>query len=209
MENKNEKIVILGFGGHAKSIADSILRNGYYQIVGYTDKRDCNNCFTYLGSDEVLEYVYRQGVHKAALGVGFMGKSRIRDELVSIAKDIGFEFPAIIDHSAILAENVQIGEGTFIGKRAVINADSKIGEYCIVNSGAIIEHDNKIDDYSHVAIGSILCGNITIGNHTFVGAGTTIIQGKVIGDNCVLGANSTVLSNVESNVKCYGIVDLN
>ncbi|WP_156032724.1 hypothetical protein [Selenomonas sp. FC4001] len=32
-----EDIVLVGFGGHAKSVADCIEREGKYHIAGYTD----------------------------------------------------------------------------------------------------------------------------------------------------------------------------
>lgn len=205
MENR-DKIVILGFGGHAKSVADSILKGGRYHIVGYTDTHGCNSQFEYLGTDDELIKIYKQGTHKAALGVGYLGNSMIRDKLVHIAHEIGFEFPAIIDPSAIISEDAVIGEGTFVGKRVVINAGARIGDFCIINTGAIIEHENTVEDYSHVAVGVILCGNITVGHHSMIGAGSTVIQGKTIGDNCIIGANSTIISHVEDNMKCYGIV---
>ncbi len=199
-------VVILGFGGHAKSIVDSIMQEGKYNIVGYTDNNDCHCAFSYLGTDERLATVYHNGVHKAVLGVGFLGNSLIRDRIVDIAKKIGFEFPIVVDPSAIIAKDVAIGEGCFIGKKAVINAGSIIGDFCIINTGSIIEHENRIGDYSHVSVGAILCGNVTIGNHSFIGAGTTVVQGQNIGSNCIIGANSTVISNIEDNVKIYGVI---
>ena len=207
MKNNRESIVILGFGGHAKSVADSIVKDGKYIIAGYTDTHDCKSRFKYLGTDDELSAPFRRGIHKAVLGVGFIGNSVIRDKLVHTAKAIGFEFPVIIDPSAVIADDVVIDEGTFIGKRAVINAETRIGTFCIINTGAIIEHENIINDYSHVAVGAILCGNVSVGCHSLIGAGTTVIQGKTIGDNCIIGANSTILSDVEDNMKCYGIVN--
>ena len=206
MESNKEDIVILGFGGHARSVTDSILRAGKYRIIGYTDTHDCKSQYKYLGADDELASLYKQGIHKAVLGVGFMGMSTIRDKLVRTAKEIGFDFPTIIDPTASIAEDAVIEEGTFIGKKSVINTETRIGAFCIVNTGTIIEHENVIDDYSHVAIGAILCGKVSVGHHSFIGAGTIVIQGKTIGDNCIIGANSTILSDVENNMKCYGIV---
>lgn len=206
MSNNTETIVLLGYGGHAKSVADSILQAGKHNIIGYTDLHECESCFPYLGTDDVLETLFRHGVRNAVLGVGYMGKSRIRDKLVYTAKRIGFQFPTIIDPSANVTEDAKIGEGTFIGKATVINTGSSIGNFCIINTGAIIEHENTIGSHSHVAVGSVLCGNVKIGHHSMIGAGTVIIQGINIGDNCIIGANSTVLSNVRDNMKCYGII---
>lgn len=207
MENNKERIVILGFGGHAKSVADSILKADKYIIIGYTDLHDCKSRFKYLGTDDELESLFKQGIRQAVLGVGFMGTTMLRDRLVCCAKKIGFEFPTIIDPTAIIAEDAVIGEGTFIGKKTVINADSRIGDFCIINTGGIVEHENIIDDHSHVSVGATLCGNVSVGHHSLIGAGTTVIQGKTIGNNCIIGANSIILSNVKDNTKCYGIVN--
>ena len=209
MVNDMEDIVIIGFGGHAKSVADSMIQTKKYNIVGYTDKENRHNGFVYLGTDECLPRIYSNGIHKAILGIGFLGNSRIRDKLVVILKKIGFEFPSIVDISATLARNVNLGEGCYVGKNAVINADSQIGSFCIINSGAIIEHENIIEDYSHVAVGSILCREVRVGNHTFIGAGSTVIQGIKIGENCIIGANSTVLTDIGDKMKVYGIININ
>lgn len=202
-----ESIVILGFGGHAKSVADSVIRTGQYRIAGYTDLHKCDTRYDYWGPDDMLVNIYQAGIHKAVLGIGYMGNSIIRDVLVRKAQEIGFEFPTIIDPSAIIASDVEIDEGTFVGKNVVVNSDTWIGKYCIINTGSIIEHENIIGDYSHISVGTVLCGNVKIGHHSMIGAGTIVIQGKSIGDNVLIGANSTVLANVEDNMKCYGAIN--
>ncbi len=201
-----EDIIIIGFGGHAKSVADSIATGHEYNIVGYTDvkKQVCN--YPYIGTDDALSDCFRRGIKKAVLGVGFLGGQSVRDALVNHAKEIGFEFPTIIDPSAIIASDVSIFEGTFIGKNVVINSGARVGKYCIINSGSIVEHECVVNDFSHISVGAILCGEVSVGDHTMIGAGTTVIQCKQIGNNCIIGANSTILSNISDNVKIYGVV---
>lgn len=198
--------MILGFGGHAKSVADSILRIGKFNVAGYTDMVDYGCGVQYLGTDDKLEDIFEGGVRKAVLGVGFMGNSFVRDSLIKIVKKIGYELPAIIDPTAAIAYDAVIGEGAFVGKNAVVNAGSVVGNCCIVNTGAIIEHDNVIGDCSHIAIGAALCGNVNVGHHSMIGANATVIQGRRIGSNCIVGANSTVIKDVEDGMKVYGIV---
>jgi len=202
-----EKIVIVGYGGHAKSISDSIKASGKYEICGYTDL--CENktaCISYLGNDDSLSQIFKEGVHFAAIGIGFMGDSNIRDRKYEQLKTIGYELPVIIDPSAIVADDAEIGEGTFIGKRAVINAAAKVGRMCIINTGAIIEHEDIVGDYTHIAVGSILCGQVRVGNHVFIGAGSTVIQCKEIGDNSFIGARSVVVKNVKNNTIARNLV---
>lgn len=198
-------IVILGMGGHAKSVADSIVAGGKYNIVGYTDVEERNCKYSYLGTDDALIDCFERGIHNAVLGVGFLGESSIRDNVVNKAKAIGFEFPIIIDPSATVALEVTVGEGTFIGKNAVINSGCKVGKCCIINTGAIIEHECIVDDFSHISVGAILCGEVYVGHHVMVGAGTTVIQCKNIGNNSVIGAGAVVNYNLSDNCTAVGV----
>lgn len=207
MVSNMEDIVIIGFGGHAKVVADSIELSMKYNIVGYTDIEKRASHYRYIGTDDRLIELYQSGVRKAVIGLGYLGRSNKRDEIVSFARDIGYEFPVICDSTAIVSKNVVIGEGTYVGKNVVINADSRVGKYCIINTGSIVEHENVVGDYSHISVGTILCGEVSIGHHSMIGAGTTVIQCKTIGNNCVVGANSTVLSDITDNLKVYGIIN--
>jgi len=200
-----KKIVIVGYGGHARSMADSIKSAGEYEICGYTDLRASEDGgLTYLGSDDNLEEIYASGIHCAVVGVGFMGNSDLRDKMYDKLKKIGYKLPAIVDPSAILAADAVIGEGTFVGKRAVVNASASVGKMCIINTGAIVEHEDVIGDYTHIAVGTTLCGQVAVGEHTLVGAGSVVIQGKHIGDHCIVGANSTVIRDLPDGCKAMG-----
>ncbi|MCM1326538.1 MAG: acetyltransferase [Bacteroidales bacterium] len=197
-----DKIIILGNGGHAASIVDALERQNQYEIAGYIvgdGQGTGDDKYPVLGNDDCLEKIFREGIHNAAVGIGFMGKSDLRERLWATLKQIGFTLPVICDPSAILAKNACIGEGSFIGKRAVLNANVSVGKMGIINTGAIIEHDCKVGDFSHVSVGSVLCGNVQIGQSTFVGANATVIQGKVIGNRCIVAAGMTIRKNVEDD----------
>lgn len=201
-----ERIVLLGYGGHAKSVVDSILSQGLYELAGYTDQEDKHSKeLAYLGTDKNLPDIFASGVTHAVIGIGFMGKSLIRDRLYETAKGIGFEFPRIIDPTAAVAVDAMIGEGTFIGKKAVVNAGAIIGKLCIVNTGSIIEHDNRIGSFSHIAVGATLCGDVTVGEHCLVGANATVIQGVRVGDNATIGAGSVVLHDIGNHEMVAGV----
>ena len=201
-----EDIILLGGGGHARSVADSIETCGKYRIVGYTDLDREDSYIPYLGTDEQLTNLYNNGIHNAVICVGFMGKSLVRDKLYNMVKSIGYDLPVIIDPSARISKRCDIDEGTFIGKGACVNTGTHIGKMCIINTNSVIEHDNCIRDFSHIAVGSVLCGNVKIGDHVFVGANSTIIQGITIESNAIVGAGSTVLHKVLRETTVYGIV---
>lgn len=193
-----DKIIILGKGGHAKSIVDTIERQGIFQIVGYVVNDECKEEGDYpiIGCDKDLEKIYQNGIHYVVIGIGYLGKGTVRNKLYEHLKKIGYSFPIIMDPTAIVSNKVEVEEGTFIGKGVIVNAGVHIGKMCIINTGAIVEHDCKIGDFSHIAVGTVLCGNVHIGNETLIGANATVIQGRRIGNKCIVGAGEVVRKNI-------------
>lgn len=206
MESKCfDDLVLVGGGGHALSVADSILGISKYRLIGYTDNTESDIKLNYCGTDDFLQNIYEDGVRHAAVGVGYLGKSLKRDELYKKLVQIGYELPVIVDSDSSVSALAVISEGTFVGKRAVVNANSIVGKMCIINTSAIVEHGNRIGDFSHISVGAVLGGDVTVGNHTLIGANATVIQGVTIGMNCIIGAGSLVLNNVPDNMRVVGI----
>lgn len=187
-----EDIVIVGFGGHAKSMADCIERMGVFRIIGYTDFENRHIKYEYLGTDDKLQAIYDSGVRKAAVGIGYLGKSELRCKVHNVLKKIGFELPIITDPSAIVANSAVVGEGTFIGKNAIINAEAKIGKMVIINTMALVEHECVVEDYSHIAVAAVLCGQVKVGKAAFIGANATVIQNMLIPEYKIVPAGITV-----------------
>lgn len=203
-----ESIILIGGGGHAKSIIDAIRGGGQWDIVGIIDiesKIGQNvDDVPIIATDAELEKLYKQGIAYAFVSVGSTGETDIRKQLVEKASDLGFLFPNIIDETAVIAKNAILGSGNFIGKKAIINAGSCIGNHTIINTGAIIEHDCQIEDYVHIATGSVLCGGVKVGEDTHIGANATVIQYKTIGKNVMIGAGSVVTRDISNAKKAYG-----
>lgn len=205
-----KKIVLIGGGGHCKSVLDALLRTNDYSRIVITDPdikvgTKVFGCQV-VGNDNELERLILDGFKYAFITVGSIIDTSLRKKLADKIEKIGFKIPIIIDPAATVSEYAKIGKGTFVGKNTVINADSEIGKNCIINTGSIIEHECYVSDFVHVSVGSILCGNVHIGKESFIGAGATVIQGVKIGSNTIVGANSTVLKDVGDNTTVYGIV---
>lgn len=196
-----EDIVLLGFGGHAKSVVDTIEKQKQYHIVGFTDKSKDKiyKGYRVIGDDDDLEKIFQSGVKNAFVTIGYLGDSDIRKQLYYRLRDIGYQVPAIIDDTAAIAEDAVIGEGTYVGKNAVINSDAAVGNMCIINTGAIVEHDCNVGDFSHIAVGAVICGMSKVGTETLVGANATILQCVEVGNKVKVGAGTVVLEKVPDN----------
>lgn len=203
-----EDIILLGGGGHCESVIDTIKESLLFNIVGILDRPekigDVISGVPVVGVDSDLQNWKENGVKNAFVTIGSIGDTHLRQKLYQNAKDIGFNFPIIIDKTAIVSSRAQIKEGTFIGKGAIINTSVKIGEQAIINSGAIVEHDSTIGNYCHIAPGTTLSGDVTIGNFTHIGTNTTIIQGIEVGEGTMIGAGSVVIRNIGNYKIAYG-----
>lgn len=202
-----ERIILVGGGGHCKSIIDSINGLEEFEIVGIVDKKISENMglgIDVIGNDENLGELYKSGIKNAFISVGSVGNPCIRVKLYNILKNIGYNFPKIIDKTAIVSESALINDGVFVGKGAIINAKVTIEKQCIINSGTIVEHDCNISEFVHLAPGVTLSGGVSIGKRTHVGTNCTIIQNVTIGNDVIVGAGSVIIKDIKNGLKVYG-----
>ncbi len=199
------KILLVGDGGHSKSVLDSLKASSFYCEIGIVSKiKSENNELKVVGCDNDLERLFNEGWNYAFITVGSVGDVNTRKRIYSTLKRIGFVVPNIIDKSAIVSETATLGEGIFVGKGAIINASSIVGNCSIINTNAVVEHDCKIGEFVHISPNSTLCGDVCVGNGSHIGAGSVVKQDLTIGSNTLIGIGSIVTKNIESNVIAYG-----
>nr|WP_154984724.1 NeuD/PglB/VioB family sugar acetyltransferase [Paenibacillus xylanexedens] len=204
----SDKILLIGGGGHCKSVLDSLQSSNLYSDIAIIDKlahvgKYLSNV-PIVGTDEQLEEFLNKGYHYAFIAVGSVGDPQPRIKLHQLVKSIGFRVPFIVDESAVIGSDTKLSEGVFVGKRAIVNSGSIISSCAIINSGAIIEHDCNVGKYAHVASGAVLTGGVTIGDNAHIGAHTVIRQNLSIGENTIIGIGSVVVETIGSNVVAYG-----
>lgn len=213
MGKVNEKILLIGGGGHCHSVIDSLCNNGKYDRIGVIAKDELNYevlkkdkiiADFLIGIDLELPNFFQNGWKHAFITLGSIGDSTIREKIYFMLEHIGFDLPIVIDKTSVVSEFSQIGAGVFIGKKAIVNAGSKIGRCAIINTGAIIEHDCEVGNFTHISPGTILCGKVKIGSESHIGAGSVIKQGIFVGNNAFIGAGSVVVNDVSNGVMAYG-----
>lgn len=201
-------ILLMGGGGHCKSVIDAIERTGVYEVAGIIDIQEKKGRtvinYPIVGTEDDLVSWFKNGVANCCITLGSVGNSMTRERLFRKAKEVGFSFPVIKDRSAIISDYAILEEGSFIGKGVILNADVKIGINAIVNTGAIIEHDCRVGAFSHISPGATLSGGVKVGNHTHVGTNSSVIQEVEIGNQTVIGAGSVVLKKIADNSIAYG-----
>lgn len=200
------RLLLIGGGGHCRSILDCAISSGRYDQFGIVDFDSSASALgiPVVGTDDDLPALLGSGWDSAFISVGSVGSTALRRKLYQKIKDLGFNIPVIADPTAVIAAGTEIGEGSFIGKNAVVNTGSVVGSCVIINTGAIIEHDCKVGDFSHMSPGAILCGQVKVGADSHVGAGTVVRQQITIGDCSLIGAGSVVVQDIPENVTAFG-----
>ncbi len=204
----NKKILLIGGGGHCKSVLDSLLGLKEYDKIGIVDKKENigRSLFgiPFIGCDDDLQALFDAGYGYAFITVGSIGNSNIRQNLFNQLCNIGYEVPTIVDSSAQVSKQAIIEPGVFIGKLCIVNAGASIHKGAIINSGAIIEHDCQIGEFAHIASGAVLGGEVVIGAGSHIGANASIRQQIQIEQNSIIGMGSVVLKDIQSDIMAYG-----
>ena len=164
-------IVILGDGGHAKVVEDSLERDG-----------STIHPWDYGAPDDVM----------LALGMSWPAHKRELAEKYDVGDPDKSRFGLVLHpHSMLNRANIDFGLQAMAG--SIIQVGCTIGKHVLVNTGAQIDHDCVIGDYCHIGPGAVLCGNVTLGEGCVIGAGTTIVQGVELDPGSIVKAGSLVI----------------
>lgn len=203
-----KNMVLLGGGGHAKSVLTVVKKLNQYRVAGYVDPKDRGQLLgvPYLGNDDDLKgLVSRYILHAAVIGIGNTSLSCIRPALMRFLDTLLLECPMICSPAAVVNEEVRLGKGTVVLDGAVVNSGTTIGDCCIINTQSTVEHDCILGDNIHVAPRALLNGGVSIGDNTLVGAGSIVIQGVRICPDCVIGAGAVVVRDIQDPGTYLGV----
>ncbi|MFA7254795.1 MAG: acetyltransferase [Candidatus Omnitrophota bacterium] len=194
-------VIVLGAGGHARVLLD-VLRLCKVKVLGVTDAQpshvDKRKLQTpVLGTDKaVLAYSPKKVL--LVNGLGSVSVTPKRAEIFKYFKDLGYHFAKAIHPSAIVAKDVQLGEGVQVMAGSVIQTGCKIGNNTIINTRVSIDHDCNIGSHVHIAPGAVLSGGISIGEGCHLGPCSVVIQGISIAPRSFIRAQLLVHRRVKS-----------
>ena len=203
-----EKIIVIGAGGLAKRLLDTVERTPGREIVGVVapEHRAGERVFGHpvLGDDEQLaDIVVRHGVDGALVAIGDNWR-RATVARAAAARVPGLRFVSAVHPSAQVARGATIGRGATVAAAAVLDADARIGDFALVQPGAIVSHDVDVGEFASVGLRAVAGGAARIGAYAAVGAGATLIHRITVGEHAVIGAGSTVTRDIPAFAVAYG-----
>ena len=194
------ELVLFGGGGHAKMLIDLFRQQTFFNLIGIIDDAiqlgKTVMGIRVLGDRKCLNSLLNQGIIMIANGLG-TNDLKTRIEISEHLRSIGFIFPAIIHHRAIVEPSVQFEDGVQVLAGAYIGTETVIKQDCVINTGAIVSHHCQIDSNSTISPGALLASKVKIGKKCLIGMGVKINAGVKIGDECRIGNGAIIHFDVK------------
>lgn len=204
-KSSKTNLVLVGGGGHCKSVID-VAESAGYNILGILDMpEDVGKQvldYKVIGTDDDIP----QYVDKAEfiITVGFIKNPAIRILIYNRIKEAGGKLATIVASTARVSKYATVGEGSVIMHQAFVNAGAQIGENCIINTFCNIEHDAHVGAQCHISTGTMVNGDCKIGERVFVGSQSVLANGIEVGDDIIVGAGSLVRKSIKTPGSYYG-----
>jgi sugar O-acyltransferase (sialic acid O-acetyltransferase NeuD family) len=165
-------VLIVGAGGHGRSVAEALLLRDEHDLVGFLDDVATAPVWRF-GIIGVTADLGRCSEHVDAAIVA-IGNNRAREILHERLQSVGIPLITVIHPSAFVSPSAVIGAGCSIMAGAVVGTEASLGQGVIVNSGAVVDHHCKADDYAHLGVNAAMAGGSVLGRSAWMQAGAAL-----------------------------------
>ncbi len=167
-------LVLVGGGGHCKSVIDVVEMQNEYKIEGILDTKervgDSVLGYTIIGTDKIIPELAQSDAW-FFITVGQIGRPDLRIKIFETIGNYTDNLATIISPLAHVSKHAKILKGSVVMHYSVVNANAIVGNNCIINTKALVEHDAVIEKHCHIATGAIVNGGTMIREGSFVGSG--------------------------------------
>jgi sugar O-acyltransferase (sialic acid O-acetyltransferase NeuD family) len=178
------KKVLIGNGGHAREVMAQMGVN----LLRFVDDQYVDNDTLPLSQFDPTKYVAMVAI----------ANSKDRYDITQrLPKET--QFFTFIHPTALLMDNIEIGEGSFIGAYSILTTNIKIGKHAILNRGNHIGHDCQIGNYFSAMPGAIISGDVKIYDLVYMGNNSSIREKLSIHSLTTIGMNSAVVKHIEES----------
>jgi len=176
------KKVLIGYGGHAREVMVQMNTT----LTCYVDDEFVNE-----NTLPISKLNFKECEVIVAIG-NPVDRKKMVDKLPSHTKYFTFIHPT----AQIMDDNIEIGEGSFIGANSIITTNVKIGKHSLLNRGCHIGHDSVIRNYLSMMPNSVISGNVNAGNCFYMGTNSSVREKVNICNNVTIGLNSGVVKDI-------------
>lgn len=180
------RLLVVGAGGHGRSVAEAAMLSGQYVLAGFVDDGIAVGSpilhTSVLGSTADFK-VYTALCDKVVVAIG---SNVLRETLVTRLVELGFELATVIHPKAVVSPSAVIGHGCVIMAGAIVGTETQLGLGVVVNCGAVVDHHAKVGDFGHLGVSACMAGGSILGRNAWMQAGCALGYGVEVPDGAVL-----------------------
>jgi bifunctional N-acetylglucosamine-1-phosphate-uridyltransferase/glucosamine-1-phosphate-acetyltransferase GlmU-like protein len=165
--------IIVGAGGHGKSIASVAMTMGF-QIDGFVDDNPALSGATICGVP-VLGATTLIGERPEWELLAGIGSNRVRQLLArrhAHARWIGLEYAKV--HRSVYATVAETA--VIVSAQVTIGHDTIVGDYAQLAPGVQVAGGSRIGEGAMIGIGAVLCPEVSVGAWATVAAGAVVTR---------------------------------
>lgn len=172
-----KRVIVVGAGGHGRSVAEILLASAECELVGFVD--DAAKQLANVWGLPVLAPVaaLAECRSRAEAVVVAIGNNAVREAICARLPAAGFELLSVIHSRAIVSPRAVIGPGCTIMPGAVVGTEARLGTAVIVNSGSVVDHHCTIEDFAHIGTNASMAGGSLLGRGAWMQAGSSLGYG--------------------------------
>jgi hypothetical protein len=180
-----QRWLILGAGGHGRSVADAIAANCDH-VVGFLD--DGQPVGTLVNGKPVLgalSLAWELDRLFAASDqappdqvVVAIGNPPLRQTWQQVLEQVAIPLGVVLHPRASVSATAQIGLGSVVLAGAVVNANASLHAGVLVSSGAVVDHDATCGAYSQRGVNAAMAGGSRLGSLACLGPGEVLGCGE-------------------------------
>ena len=189
-----KRLLIIGAGGHGRSVAEAVLASGEHIVAGFLD--DAFPELKWVWDVPVLGKVadLAQWRDEADYAFVAIGNNALRQRVVAGLRATGFLLATVLHPRAIVSPTAVIGEGSTIMAGGIIGTEARLGDGVIVNCAAVVDHHCHVGDFGHLGVNSAMAGGSVLGAAAWMQAGSALGYGVEIEAGHVLEPGEAVQS---------------
>jgi len=187
------RLLILGGGGHGRSVAEAVIATGRYRLVGFVD--DAVPAPTSIRAWPVLGSIANLGRCRdlADAAIVAIGNNGVREKLHGLVRAAGFELATVIHPAAIVSPSAWVSAGSSVMAGAIVGTEARLGEGVIVNCGAVVDHDCQVGDFGHLSVNASMAGGAILGRGAWMQAGAVLGYGTELAAGSVLAPGQAIM----------------
>ena len=203
IKDDREPLFLIGGGYGSYQVLELILDSGKYFLEGYFDDNDDNKLdllgikkFGNADEDSIIKALKDYKVKNITIAIS--NNPLIRSKFENLGNN-NINLVTLVHSSAIIGNNVKIGEGSTVFGGVHIGPDTEIGKMAFISSNSTIEHHNKIGKAFCCGPNFSSSGIVEIGDFVRTGINVGVEPFVKIGERVVLASGVIVTKNIEDN----------